>query len=254
MQRIKVVFISHLHGDHYFGLLGMLNSMHLLGRTAAIHIVCPAALKEIIDLQMKASGGRMQFPIEYTFTDNVGNDRSLVYKDAGIEVDAFRLKHRVPCCGFVFTQLARPRTYNASEGAKYNVPIIDIPKIKAGEDFVALDGKVIPNNQLTFDPPEPRSYAFCTDTLPLQNTAKQVFGVDCLYHEATFSKTESKRAKSTYHSTTIEAAEVARKASVGKLIIGHFSARYRDLSELLNEAKDDFESTLLAIEGEEINI
>lgn len=254
MQRIKVVFISHLHGDHYFGLLGMLNSMHLLGRTASIHIVCPSDLKEIIEVQLQAGGGRMQFQIEYSFTDRVNDDRTLVYEDDQLQVDAFRLKHRIPCTGFVFNQKEKPRSYNAAEGAKHNISIKDIPNIKLGQDYVNADGLVIPNKQLTLEPPSPKSYAFCTDTLPLDNTVEQVKGVDCLYHESTFSQVETKRALATYHSTTIEAAQIAKKAGVGKLLLGHYSARYGDLSILLDEAKSVFDKSILAIEGEEINI
>jgi ribonuclease Z len=254
MQRIKVVFISHLHGDHYFGLLGMLNSMHLLGRTSSIHIVCPVILKDIIDLQMKAGGGRMQFPIAYTFTDEVDKERKLIYQDDHILVDAFRLKHRIPCCGFVFNQKEKPRKYNAEAGAKYNVSIKDIPRIKAGENYTTIDGRVVPNKELTLDPDKPKSYAFCTDTLPLENTIEQVLGVDCLYHESTFSHIEKKRAKATFHSTTKDAANIAHEAKVGKLVLGHYSARYSDLSILLEEAKEVFDNTILALEGEEINI
>lgn len=255
MQRIKVVFISHLHGDHYFGLLGLLNSMHLLGRQAPITIVCPKMLKEIIELQTLAGGGKLQFTINYEFTDEVkGGDCPSVFEDSKIQVSAFRLKHRIPCCGFIFKQQEKPLTFDAQASKEYKVPIRQIPAIKAGADFIDENGNRVKNELLTHPSERPRTYAFCTDTLAREETIEHVRNVDCLYHETTFVGSETERAKATYHSTTYEAAEIARKAEVGQLIIGHFSARYPDLEVLRREASELFPNTLLAIEGTEIFI
>lgn len=251
MQRIKGIFISHLHGDHYFGLLGLMNSMHLLGRKSALAIYAPSQLKAIIDLQMEAGGGRLQFPLHFHSLDDVHvqTGRLDIYEDQRLKVSAFAVKHRIPCVGFRFDQKAKPRTYLPEQGEKYRVKVADIPRIKAGEDYVTEQGETIPNSRLTQDPPKPRSYAYCTDTLPLASTVDHVKGVDCLYHEATFLDNDAARAKQTFHSTARQAAEIALKADVRQLLIGHFSARYHDLSPLLEEAQVMFAATELAEEG-----
>lgn len=254
MQRIKAVFISHLHGDHYFGLLGLLNSMHLLGRKAPIDIICPSGLKEVIDLQLKLAKSKLNFQIRYIFTDKVARNAVEVYDDGHINVSAFSLKHRIPCKAFVFRQKEKQRTFLPERAKAYGIPVSAIPSIKKGDDFKTEEGRVIPNTILTDDPPKPKSYAYCTDTLPLENTITHVANVDCLYHEATFLDQELDRAEATFHSTAKQAAELAKSAKVSQLLIGHFSARYDNLEVLLDEAKSSFANTTLAVEGIEIKI
>lgn len=251
MQRIKIIFISHLHGDHYFGLPGLLNSLHLLGRKTPLHIFSPPGLKAIIDLQMAAGGGRLQYPITFTELTSPGEEKLpfTIYGDEKMQVEAFPLKHRIPCFGFLFRERQRELSYLPEQGAKYGVGIRDIPGIKKGHDFVTASGERITNTLLTKPPGPVRTYAYCTDTLPLKSTAKYVARADSLYHEATFMNVDAIRAKDTLHSTAKQAAEVALEAGADRLLIGHFSARYRELEPLLAEARSVFETTDLALEG-----
>lgn len=256
MQRIKVVMISHLHGDHYYGLPGLLNSMHLLGRKAPITIICPEGFKQVFDLQMNFGGGRLAFPIDYRFTDHIKDheQHELLYEDGQLMINGFLLKHRIPCTGFRIDQKPKLRAYLPKEAAEQGVMVKDIPEVKAGRDVESKDGRVIKAVDVTEPPEKPRSYAYCTDTLPLPTTAHHVKDVDLLYHEATFQTAEIKRAKSTYHSTALQAAKIAAEAGAKRLLLGHFSARYNDLKPLLEEAKTEFEAAELAIEGSTFEI
>ena len=205
---------------------------------------------------MKAASARFQFPVNYHFTDEVQStsDPALVYEDSVLQVQAFPLRHRIPCCGFLFTQQQKERTYLPEVGAKYHLPYAAIAQVKKGADYVTPDGRRIPNSTLTAPPAPPRVYAFCTDTRPLDSTIEFVRGVHCLYHEGTFMEQDAQRANDTFHSTAREAAELARKAEVGKLLLGHFSARYKVLDGLLDEARAVFPDTLLAQEGKRFAI
>jgi ribonuclease Z len=256
MQRISAIFISHLHGDHYFGLLGLLNSLHLLGRTAPITIICPSMLKQIIDIQMNAAGGKLQYPIEYKFTDDVQkrNNKRPIYLDKHIEVEAFPLKHRIDCCGFTFKEVKGEYKYLPEKGSEIGIKIQEIPQVKKGKNVVREDGTQIFFKDVTHPPDLQRTYAYCTDTRPLESTSEYARHADVMYHEATFLFIEASRAKQTYHSTALKAGEVAKNAKVGQLLIGHFSARYDNLIPLLDEAKQEFENTDLAIEGKEFEI
>lgn len=254
MQRIKAIFISHMHGDHYFGLVGLLNSLHLLGRTMPLSIYAPEALQEIVRLQLDASGGRLQYPIEFHVLNAPVKGAVEVYADAELQVHAFRLKHRITCFGFLFSEQTKDRVYLPEKGEKAGVKVEEIPSLKKGLDVKRDDGTVLRFVDFTADPNQPRTYAYCTDTLPLASTAEIVKGVECLYHEATFLESEAKRSKQTYHSTAKQAAEVALAAKVGKLLVGHYSARYTSLDQHLEECYPIFKNTELTIEGKEFEI
>lgn len=247
-QRINHIFISHLHGDHYLGLMGLISSMHLLGRTNELHLYCPAELQEIIDIQLKHSQSYLKFPIVYhphSYTDN-----EIIFEDAKVEVRTIVLNHRIPCCGFLFKEKQIPANVSKEVIAKYQLKVDQILQAKAGQDVVLSDGKTIPNSELVTKIVTPRTYAYCSDTCYDERVIELIKGVDLLYHEATFLHEMEARAKETYHTTALQAGRIAKKANVKKLMIGHYSARYNDVVVLLEEAKKEFSNTILAVEGE----
>lgn len=245
-QKINHIFISHLHGDHYLGLMGLLSSMHLLGRTNELHLYCPPELQEIIEIQLKHSQTYLKYKIVYHPHRYITND--LIFEDKKVEVRTIVLNHRIPCCGFIFKE--KPVLSNISKDTieEYQIPVEEIAAIKAGADFITKEGSRISNAQLVTRY-EPRSYAYCSDTCYDERILETIKGVNLLYHEATFMNEMLDRAKETYHSTTIQAATIAQKAQVKQLMIGHYSARYKELEPLLDEAKSVFKDTLLAEEG-----
>jgi ribonuclease Z len=248
MQAIQHVFISHLHGDHYFGLIGLISTMHLLGREKELHIYGPHELKDIIYIQLSASKTELRYPL---FFHSFGFDSpQVLLENSSIIVKTIPLDHSLPCCGFLFKEVQQPRRMRREKLDEYNIPNYLVPKIKNGGDFVLEDGTVIPHLELTRSAQKARSFAFCSDTAFHEPIIEQIKNVDLLYHEATFLNDLKERAIQTKHSTTIEAATIALKANVGKLIIGHYSQRYFDLEPLLKEAKSVFENSNLAIEGE----
>ena len=251
-HRINHIFISHLHGDHYLGLVGLLSTMHLQGRTIDLHLYCPEPLKEIVDIQLKYSDTNLRFTIYYHFLDS--NNPAVIYSDEGVEVKTIILHHRIPCTGFLFSEKAGLRKLLKNKLQEYNIPIEAFQDLKNGMDYVFPDGRVIPNKEITTHPRHARSYAFCSDTCYNEGVASAVRNVDLLYHEATFLSDKTERAKETFHSTAAQAATIAKKANAKRLIIGHFSARYKNLYPLLEEAKEVFNDTTLAIEGDKFLI
>ena len=247
MQRIDQIFISHLHGDHYLGIPGLLGTMHLLGREKELHLYSPPGLEEIIRVSHHHSKTFLRYPIIF-HTLEEGTVR--IFEDDKISVETIPMNHRVPCYGFLFREKAMLRNIVKEKIDKYSIPMQDIPHIKEGKDFVTSTGTRIPNAELTLTPPAPRSYAYCSDTLYSETYLTQIKNADLLYHEATFAADMEQRAKETFHCTAKEAAAIALKANVKRLVIGHYSARYRDLSPLLAEAKEVFPNTVLAVEGE----
>lgn len=247
-QRINHIFISHLHGDHYFGLVGLLSSMHLLGRKNEIHIYAPIELKEIIDIQHKHSFTKLNYEIVF---HALQYDKSkIIFEDDKLFVETILLNHRINCCGFLFKEKPHPKNIIREKIKQYNIPIAEIPKIKAGDDYFNTDGKRIANAELATEAFPIRSYAYCSDTCYDESIIKKIKNVDLLYHEATFMHNMELRAKETFHSTTIQAGTIAKKANVKQLIIGHFSARYKDAEPMLKETQTAFANTLLAVEGE----
>ncbi len=251
-HRINHIFISHLHGDHYFGLLGLLSTMHLQGRTIPMNLYCQPALKEIIDIQLKYSETSLRFEIIYHFLDP--QNSQIIFSDEDMEISTIILNHRIPCTGFLFKEKPRLRKLIKEKLQKYNIPVASLQELKNGKDIVDENGKQILNAELTTDPKPPRSYAFCSDTCYDERILPQLENVNLLYHEATFLSDKEERAKETFHSTAAQAATIALKANVNRLIIGHFSARYKNLYPLLDEAKAVFPETTLAMEGDIFSI
>lgn len=250
--RIKHIFISHLHGDHYFGLIGLISTMNLLGLKTDIHIYSPSELKNLIQAQLDFIKGEMK--INLIFHPLNFKKPQKIYVDKRVEVFSFPVKHSISTCGFLFKEIQKPANINKDLIQEYKIPIAKIKEIKAGKDFVTDDGAILPNNKLTTPAAKPRSYAFCTDTAYHEPIIEMIKGVDLLYHEATFLDEMRDFAKKTLHSTSSEAATMAKLAGVKKLIIGHFSARYNDASLFENEAKSVFENTVAAKEGKTYKI
>jgi ribonuclease Z len=246
-SKIDHIFISHLHGDHYLGLVGLISSMHLNGRIKTLHIYCPPQLKEIIDLQLNYSETTLQYLIEYRFTDPQKVEVLLDNQD--ITVETIPLNHRIACTGFLFKEKKRLRKLIKEKLEQLAIPIEYYSALKKGADYTLPNGDVLKNNTLTTDSSDPKSYAYCSDTLYDESYFKQISGVTLLYHESTFLNNMLDRALETHHTTALQAGEVALKTNAKKLLIGHFSARYKTLNELLDEARSVFPDTELAVEG-----
>ena len=249
-QRINHIFISHLHGDHFLGLVGFLSSLHLLGRTEPLHLFAESGLQEILEVTNRNSHSVLQYPI--VFHPLSFDESKVIYDDEKLTVSTIIMKHGTPCCGFLFTEKPRPRKLIKEELEKLGVPVSQMEALKRGEDYVTPNGERIANSRLTIDPPAPRKYAFCSDTIYTETILPEIHGADLLYHEATFTEDMRDRTIQTMHSTAKDAANIAKKAEVRKLIIGHFSARYKDLHPLLAEAKEIFNETYLAEEGKRV--
>ncbi|MCC7501451.1 MAG: ribonuclease Z [Flavobacteriales bacterium] len=244
-NRIGRIFISHLHGDHYLGLMGLLSSMHLQGRLRELHVHGPADLREVVHLQLRVSQTYLRYPLQIHAVASVSGE--VIMEDERVTVTALALKHRLPCTGLVVKERATLRSLR-----KEMLPLIPAYRrtgVKEGADLVLEDGTVIPNAELTLDPPAQRSYAFCSDTAYAPELVPFLTGVDLLYHEATFTEALLARAKETLHSTARQAATIARDADVGTLLLGHFSSRYKSADLLLQEALPVFPRTLLSNEG-----
>jgi ribonuclease Z len=247
ISRIDHIFISHLHGDHYLGLVGLLSSMHLNGRIKPLHLFCPLQLKEIIDLELRCSDTTLQFPINYRFTNPEVPE--VILENADVTVESVPLDHRIPCTGFLFREKKRLRKLLKERLAELDIPIEYYSALKKGADYTGANGKVIKNGELTTDSAQPKTYVYCSDTLFNISYFKQISNATLLYHEATFLHNMLERAIETNHTTALQAAEVALQTKAQKLLIGHFSARYKTLNELLEEARSVFPETELAIEG-----
>ena len=251
-HKITHIFISHLHGDHYLGLVGLISTFHLQGRINDLHIYGQQELMDIIEIQLRISNMHLRYNL--IFHSVMHYAAEVVFEDQEVMVRSVVLNHRVPCTGFIFKEKPRPRKLRIDKLQQHNIPFTYFNKLRKGDDFRTYNGDVIPNKDLTEEPSPSRSYAYCSDTIFDIGIADEVRGVDLLYHEATFMHEQVERAASTFHSTCIQAAEIAKKGEVSKLIIGHFSARYRDLQPLLLEAKTVFENTELALEGRKFKV
>lgn len=243
--RINHIFISHLHGDHYFGLPGFINSMGLLHRENDLHLFAPAPLKEILDLQLKAAATILPYPLHFHPLEEEG----VLVKTDRYKVTCFPTKHRIPCWGFRFDQVKSPRRVNPEKAIQHGVPAAFYDRLKQGDDYETKSGELIPNEWVTEPAPKPQSYAYSADTLYDEELVERVKGVDILYHETTYLKDLNDRAASRFHSTTTQAACIAQKAGVGRLLIGHFSSKYDKLDIFKDEACEVFPNTDLALEG-----
>lgn len=248
LSRINTILISHLHGDHYYGLIGLLSTLHLYGRKTELKVYGPPGLKEIISLQLKYSGTRLTYDID--FHEWVPEVSSVIYEDDKMTITTIPLDHRVACSGYLFREKPKSRRINRDAIIGDLTPV-QVNQLKRGEDVIDEDGHLIYEAKLVTLPPyRPFSYAFCSDTRFKVDLIETLKDVDLVYHESTFMHDMLDRAQKTYHTTARQAAELAREANVGKLILGHFSTRYRDLSPLLTEAKAYFPNAELAIEGQ----
>lgn len=251
-SRLNHIFISHLHGDHCFGLMGLISTFGMLERTANLHIHCHADLQRILEPQIEFFCKGMPYNVVFELF-NPG-EQTVIYDDRSVSVETIPLRHRVPCCGFLFREKPTPNHIRRDMIDFYQIPTYLINRIKNGEDYVLEDGTVIPNTRLTTPSDPPRSYAYCSDTCYLPRICEQIKGCDLLFHEATFADADAKRAKETFHTTAPQAAEIAKAAQVKKLVIGHYSARYEDESILLKEASEVFPQTILAQENLKIEL
>ncbi|RZL06521.1 MAG: ribonuclease Z [Pedobacter sp.] len=246
-SRIDYIFISHLHGDHYLGLVGLLSSLHLNGRTKPLKLFGPAPLMEIIQLQLKYSETTLQYELDFKITDPTRAE--IIVDNQDITIETIPLVHRIACTGFLFKQKKRSRKIIKDRAEQLNIPVPYFAVLKKGGDYTAPDGTVYKNDTLTRDPDEPKTYAYCSDTLYSESYFDQIANATLLYHEATFLDNMKERANDTHHTTALQAGGVAVKTGAHKLLIGHFSARYKSLNELLDETRSVFPATELAIEG-----
>lgn len=250
--KISAVFISHLHGDHCFGLIGMISTFGMLGRTAPLRVYAPQELGPMLDSMITLFCQGLDFKVEFNPVDT--SKQAVVYEDRSVTVETIPLQHRISCCGYLFREKPTLPHIRRDMIDCYEIPVSQIMNIKNGADWTTPDGDVIANERLTIPADPPRSYAYCSDTRYMPNLHKIVKGVSTLYHESTYLSRDEERAKLYYHTTAAQAATVARDAHVGKLILGHYSARYDDENELLDEARSVFPESHLSDEGKVFDV
>lgn len=245
--RLAHIFISHLHGDHCFGLPGLISTLGMLGRTGGLVVHGPKEVETYLRPVMDLFCRGMEFEVRFNPVDT--RSHSLVMEDRSLSVYSIPLKHRIPTCGYLFAEKPKEAHIIREMTDFYQVPVRCMKDIKQGQDYVTPEGEVVPNSRLTRPAAPPKRYAFCSDTAYNRSIISIIEGADLLYHEATFAECDLARAKETFHSTARQAAEIARDAHVKRLVIGHYSARYEDLSELHREAEAVFPGTILGNEG-----
>lgn len=248
--KITHIFISHLHGDHYFGLIGLINSFSLLSHKQEMHIYAPSPLQQIIEMQLKVADNTLSYPLHFHSLSGPG----VLVDNEKIKISCFRTTHRIECYGFLFEEKEGKRKLLIEKVQQYNIPITFFSSLQAGLDYITPNGEVIPNSEVTADPERGRKYAFCADTKYDENIIPYIAGADTIYHETTYLDNLSEQAATRFHSTTKQAATIAKKAGVGKLLIGHFSSKYSVLDQFVEEAREVFPETELAMEGVTYNI
>ncbi|MFA6060199.1 MAG: ribonuclease Z [Taibaiella sp.] len=246
-RRINYIFISHLHGDHYFGLIGLLTSMGLMSRTAPLYLFAPAQLKDIINLHLSVAG--VKLPYEIIFTPLEEGVSSLLVDTVHYAVKSFPVEHRIACHGFLFTAKSSGRKLNPDKCKEYEIPSSFYPHLKQGEDYTRRDGFVVKNEWVTEPGPKDKKYAYCADTRYTLSYLEHIKGVDAMYHESTYLDDLRERAIERFHSTALQAAELAKIAGVHKLFLGHFSSKYQDLSVFHTEANSIFSDVEITTEG-----
>jgi ribonuclease Z len=244
-SKISRVFISHLHGDHYFGLIGLITTMGLQGRTQPLYIHAPAELEPIIALQLQVADVQLPYPLHFCLLEQEG----VIVDEGKICVTAFKVKHRIACWGFLFKQKKHPRKILPEATRAHHIPASFYERLQQGESYTSKDGITVPNELVTTAAAPAKSYAYCADTIFDESLADKVKGVSLLYHETTYLHELAERAAARYHSTTVQAATIAQLAGASRLLIGHFSSKYDDLDAFLEEAKAVFAHTELALEG-----
>ncbi len=252
-NRLNHIFISHLHGDHYLGLMGLLSTMHLNGRKHDLYLYGPEGLAEILTLQLKYANTKLHYPLH--FKELRSNTSERIFENNKITVDTIPLQHRIPCNGFLFREKPKPRKLIKEKIESLKLSVAQINHLKAGKDVFKEGGELLYKNvDLTLSAKRSRSYAYCSDTKYDESLIPLISGVNLLYHEGTFMHEMLDRAKETFHTTALQAGTMAQKAQVEKLLLGHFSNRYKDLSPLLQEARTIFAETDLAEEGKQFDI
>ena len=249
-SKINHIFISHLHGDHYFGLIGLLTSMGLLGRTQDLHLHAPLALQEIIGLQLKVADIHLPYLLHFHSLNHApSKEPTVLLHEARFEVSCFPVVHRIECWGFVFREVRPFRRVNPEKAREHDIPASFFDRLKWGESYQKKDGTIVDNQLVTERAHKARSYAYAADTMFDERVASYVHGVDLLYHETTYLKDLEVQAGRRFHSTTAQAATIARQAGVQRLLIGHFSSKYEKLQAFEQEAREVFPNTDLALEG-----
>ena len=244
-SKISHIFISHLHGDHYFGLIGLINSFSLLGHKQELHVFGPSPLKEIIDLQLKVADTQLCYPLHI----HTISEAATLLDNEKVMVKSFRTNHRIECYGFVFSQKRQLRKVVAEKARSYSIPFIFYDRLKNGEDYTQKDGTIVKNDEVTEAGEPGKVYAFCADTKYDETLIPHIQNADLIYHETTYLDNLRERADTRFHSTTRQAAAIAKKAGVKRLLIGHFSSKYDTLEEFETEAREVFPNTDLALEG-----
>jgi ribonuclease Z len=248
--KITHIFISHLHGDHYFGLVGLINSFSLLSHKQEMHVFAPAPLQQIIEMQLKVADNTLSYPLYFHTLTEPG----VLVDNEKIKISCFRTTHRIECYGFLFEEKEGKRKLLIDKVRKHEIPISFYSSLQAGLDYITPRGVRIKNDEVTTDPERGKKYAFCADTKYDENIIPHIYGADMIYHETTYLDSLREKAEERFHSTTKQAAMIARKAMVGKLLIGHFSSKYSTLDQFAEEAKEVFADTELALEGVTYNI
>lgn len=243
--RISHIFISHLHGDHYFGLVGLINSFSLLNHQQELHVFGPSPLQEIIEMQLRVADTRLCHPLHFHTISGAGT----LVDNEKIEIKCFPTQHRIECYGFSFREKKKPRRLIIDSVKENSIPLHFYENLRNGEDFISSSGEVIKNAWVTEEAPKGKTYAFCADTRYTETIIEHIQGADMIYHESTYLDSLRERAEERFHSTSKQAATIAQKAGVKKLLLGHFSSKYDTLEEFEQEAREVFPNTELALEG-----